>query len=168
VFKDRSRILLPHHRGGQHRIFAARRTLTLPAYAKCKESLLELIHLPAVWENTFQFRRTITHLTITQLGYVTRLSNSSITFCSSVIRQPNVTHALPTGKSFSIGQGKGARFLRRLPRVDAAGNGGVGLSIELDVLEIFDVVLFVKQQMFFDGFATDYFVGVRLHKEFFK
>ena len=77
-------------------------------------------------------------------------------------------HALPTGKSFSAGQGEGARSIRRLPRIDAVGNGGVGLSIEFDVLEIFDVVLFVTQKMFLGEFAIDYFVGAGLHKEFFK
>ena len=102
------------------------------------------------------------------MGYVTRLSNSSNRFVRQSFHQPNVHHALPSRKSFSAGQGEGARFLRRLPRIDAVGNGGVGLSIELDVLEIFDVVLFVKQKMLFDEFGIDYFGGVGLHKEFFK
>ena len=43
VQRSLANILLPYPRGGQHRIFAARRALTLPAYVKCKEPLLELM-----------------------------------------------------------------------------------------------------------------------------
>lgn len=75
-----------------------------------------------------------------------RLSNLPNRFHFPIDR-PNLQYALPTSKSFSSGESEGAGLLRRLPGAGTAGDGGVGLSIELHLFEIPALVPLVREQM---------------------
>ena len=77
-------------------------------------------------------------------------------------------HALPTGKSFSIGESQGTGLLRRLSGAGTVGDGGVDLSTELHLLEIRALVPVVSKRCPREEIRIDHSGGAGLHNDFSK